>query len=399
MLHCFSVDHQNAPLHARECLAMTETQQLSWLENHRQAAIISTCNRFELITNTTTQEAYAMWEDLVGDHAADYTRCYTGRDAARHLFSVASGLESAILGEAEILGQVTTAYERALASDAGGGMLSTVFKAAIHTAKRVRTETDLSRGAVSFISVGIQEAEAVLGHSIVNVPILVIGAGEMGISVLKALTHRGASDVTLLSRTFERAQIVARSWGVKVVAAEDLRKEMARSVVIVSASSAPHTIIKAEDVAKRNVGEQVLIDLALPRDIEPSTAFLSGIHLFDLDSLQKQAESVLFERRALLPIVESLIQAELNNLWADLQAREVVPTIRKMREQVEDIRQDELDRVRRRIANADDPIAVLEEFSYRFMNKVLHQPTVALREIASQDDNFHTVTRDLFGLD
>jgi glutamyl-tRNA reductase len=399
MLHCFSVDHQNAPLHARECLAMTETQQRSWLATHQQAAIISTCNRFELITYATPDVARTMWEELVGDHAGPYTRCYTGQAAARHLFAVASGLESAILGEAEILGQVTTAYQRALDEGSAGGSISAVLKAAIHTAKRVRTETALSRGAVSFISVGIQQAEAALGYSIMDKPILVVGAGEMGASVLKALTHRGATDVTLLSRTFSRAQAVAESWGVNVVPAEKLRDYMGQSVMIVSASSAPHTIIKRADVEQRSVGEQVLIDLALPRDIDPTVTSLPGIYLFDLENLKDRAEAALTERRAILPVVDALIDEELRNFWLDFETRRVVPTIRQMRDQVEDIRQSELERVRARIANSDDPLAVLEEFSYRFMNKVLHQPTIALRQSAPQDDNFHNVTRDLFGLD
>ena len=220
MFHCRSVSHHQTPLVIREKLSLTDAQQAQWLRDHAgvEAVILSTCNRLELYAHTPSVAIVDdLWRDLLSQRGVvphdveQYTIQLTGQDAIDHLYRVSCGLESMALGEPQILGQVTHAFELAHEHDATGHALSLLFRSAIHAAKRARTETEIGGGSASVSSLGITRAEAVSG-GLKNREVLVIGAGEMAQTIVKGLSQRGVSSVTVVSRTYESARLLAEQW-------------------------------------------------------------------------------------------------------------------------------------------------------------------------------------------
>jgi len=413
MIICFSVSHNEAPLSIREKLNLTEPQLSNWLsrEINAEVAVLSTCNRLELyVSSEDPSQAGTVWADLVnatslsGENITEFTCTASGRDAASHLFRVASGLESAIIGEPQILGQVTAAFETANEHGKVGHALSLMFRSAIHAAKRVRTETHLDEGAVSFSSLGIRQSQLLYG-SLEGEHVLVIGAGEMAQSAVKALVLRGLTNVTIVSRTFERAERLAEQWGVEAKPLEAIPHLMSQSRLVFSTTSTPEPVITPEtiyDVLPSEDRALSLIDLAMPRDVHPDVNEIPGVTVFDLELLSTYIEDSLSRREQAVPEAATILEDELNHYWSDYRSREVVPTIKQIRSQAEAIRQAELERIINRLPESDeeDVQRLLEEFSHRLMNKILHQPTTALRAKAASDDGdrFTDVARDLFGL-
>ena len=411
MLHCRSISHQNTPVAVREALSLNRDQQIQWLSNLTgiEAVILSTCNRIELyVHGICASGTDALWASLLPvsmETAAPYTVKLSDYEAAHHLFQVAASLQSMALGEAQILGQVTHAYEQALAYQSCGNILSLLFRAAIHAAKRVHHETAINQGHVSVSSMGISRVEQVIG-SLADQPILVIGAGEMGQAVIKGLDRRHINaNVTLVSRTYETARQVAQEWRIHAQPITMLKDMLLQANVVFTTSSAPFPILTREDLAPIMAARQgralYIVDVAVPRDVAAGVADLPGIHLYDLDHLQHVVEENWLDRQNALPQAHAIIEAELLKFWHEYQGRAVVPTIQQLREQVDHIRAMELERVFKRLPEDEDVRALFEEFSHRFMNKVLHQPTHNLKLKAQQGSGalFDAVTRDLFGLE
>ncbi len=414
MFHCRSVNHHHTPLAVREWLSLSEAQQAQWLARHEgeQVVVLSTCNRLELYAHVgSVRQMNALWADLLGlrdvtpTSVAAHTLSLNGQEVARHLFRVACGLDSMALGEPQILGQVTRAYEQAEARGAAGAALSLLFRAAIHAAKRARTQTAIGKGAASVGSLALARAEEVVG-ALAERAVMVIGAGEMGQTIVKGLAQRGARRVTLISRTLERAQRLAADWGASARPITALGEALVEADVLFTTAGAAHVILTRDDLAPimvaRGGRRLCIVDIAMPRNVAPDVAELEGVCLHDLDTLQHTVECNLAERQASVPQVEHLIEEELAAFWSDYRVREVVPTIRLLREHAEALRQAELARVLRRLPS-DNPREkeLIEQFSHRLMNKMLHHVTRSLRERAAQDDGelFATVTRDLFGLE
>lgn len=408
MLHCYSVSHQNTPLSVREKIDFHDDQLSPWLRQSPEAVVLSTCNRVEMYT--TADDAHSLWVSLMACHGvnvhdiAPYTVRLNNFEAANHLFSVACSLRSMALGEAQILGQVTHAFELAQAEGDMGHQLSMLFRAAIHSAKRVHTETAIDVGNVSVSSLGIAKMEAELG-SLDDKSILVIGAGEMGQAVVKGLDRRQLSNVQLVSRTFETAKQIAMAWGITACPITQLKDLLAKVDVVFTTSSAPFPILSAEDItpimALRDGRDLYMVDIAVPRDIAPEVATLDGVYVFNVDDLQQVVDGNLRHREAAIPHAHQIIEEELTKFWQELESLSVVPTICQIREQANLIRQSELDRIRSKLPPEaqDDLICLLEEFSHRFMNKILHQPTHNLRTHAGQGTLVTSVARTLFGLE
>ncbi len=408
MIIGYWVSHYEAPLTVREKISLANDQQQAFAQHvaaqGAEAIVLSTCNRTEMYVNVQA-EAHAanLWQHLLSLRGmapvdvAEFTIYAVGLVAAEHLFRVSSGLESVIIGEPQILGQVTNAHELAKEQGAVAHTLSLLCRSAIHTAKRVRTETEIAKGAMSFSSLGIRRVESNLG-SIKELPVLVIGAGEMGQSVVKTLSLRGAQDVTLVSRTRSRAELVAKQWGIRTAVIAELPGLLAKSQVVFSTSSAPIAILTPDLVEPAATKSMVLVDLALPRDIHPAVEALPHVSVYDLETLTHQLEDSVAQRERAIPIAEALIAEEIKRYWVNHQTRAVVPTIKDIRSQADEIRRAELERLSNRIS--DEQAALLEEFSHRLMNKLLHHPTVALRTQAAQDngDIYADVARELFGL-
>jgi glutamyl-tRNA reductase len=414
MFHCRSVSHHRTPLATREQLSLTADQQTDWLDSHQdtEAIIVSTCNRLELYAHVSTSRRMdALWGDLllmrgmVPADVAAYTVARSGVEATQHLFRVSCGLESMALGEPQILGQIIHAHEHAHEHHTVGTALALLFRAAIHAAKRARTETHIANGSASVSSLGIARAEEINGP-LTNREILVIGAGEMAQTIVKALVQRDVTHVTVLSRTYDHASRLAEEWGVHARPVTALKEAMIAADVVFTTSSAPYTILAREDVAPimaaRPDHALCIIDIAVPRDVARDVAQIPGICLHDIDDLQHVIEENLAEREADIPAVERIIEHELTLFWRQYRARSVVPTIRQLREHAEDLRQAELSWAYNRLDPANERERQLfDQFSHRFMNKMLHHVTLNLKAKAGEDDGalFAAVARDLFGLE
>lgn len=402
MFHCYSISYHHAPLEVRERLHFSSTDLAG------EAVLISTCNRLELYTHSTNPEV--AWKQLLAQKQispevlAPYTMQLSRHDAAHHLFEVTAGLKSMALGEPQILGQVTDAFETSQRLQQSGHQLSLLFRAAIHAAKRVQTETGINTGHVSLSSLGICQLEQTLG-SLENRKILVVGAGEMGQAVIKGLDRRHLSDVTLVSRTYETARQLAEPWKIQVCPITQLKDILLQADIVFTTSSAPFPILTVQDIAPiiQNRGDLYIVDIAVPRDVEPQVGEIEGVHLYNLDDLQNVVDENRAKREEALPLARRIIDEELAKFWEASESQQVIPTIRQLRDHVEQIRQAELTRIKNRLPSEQqaEMQRLMEEFSYRFMNKVLHQPTQNLKVKATQGSGalFTSLTRDLFGLE
>ncbi|MBI5958489.1 MAG: glutamyl-tRNA reductase [Chloroflexi bacterium] len=414
MFHCRSVSHHRTPLAIRERLSLTPAQQTDWLDKRFgiEAALVSTCNRLELYAFLPADEIMDfLWNGLLAQceiSAADvapYVEASTGLEAAEHLFRVSCGLESMALGESQILGQVAQAHELAQAHNTLGTALSLLFRSALHAAKRSRSETTIGSGSASVSSLGIARAEEACGP-LADQNILVLGSGEMAEAVVKSLVQRDVRQITVLGRTAANARRLADLYQVEVRPMTDLKEALAKADVLFTTSGAPLTILAFEDVAPimqaRPDRPLCIIDIAVPRDVDPAVASIPHVDLHNLDDLQLVIEENLQERRANIPAVERIIEEELGRFWADYQARAVVPVIRSLREHAEDLRQSELAWAYNRLPpESEHERFLFEQFSHRFMNKLLHQLTQNLRTKAGQEDGalVLAVARELFGLE
>ncbi len=414
MYYCRSVSHHNTPLAIRERLNLTTQQQANWLRTRTDAetVVLSTCNRLELYAYTHSDADMKMlWHDLLAQRGVDpatiaeHTVALSGQPAARHLYRVSSGLESMALGEPQILGQVTDAYKNAHEHGAAGHMLSLLFRTAIHAAKRARAETGISNGSASVSSLGIKRAEAIAGKLSTR-EVLVIGAGEMAQTIIKGLTQRDVTNITVVSRTFENARQLAEQWDIRARPITDLKDALTAADVLFTTSSAPFTILAREDVAPvmqaRPERALCIIDIAVPRDVEPDVSELPNVCLHDMDDLQTVIADNLSERESHIPSVEQIIEEEFATFWADYQSRAVVPTIKQLRAQAEQLRQAELTRIYNRLpADCEDQRSLIEQFSHRLMNKMLHHVTRNLKARATEGDGalVAAVVRDLFELE
>lgn len=414
MFHCRSVSHHDTPLAIREQLSLTTKQQSDWLARPRNAevAVLSTCNRLELYAHgVSPQQMDGLWADLLRQRRitpgeiATFTTALSGIDAVRHLVRVSCGLESMALGEPQILGQVTQAYSQAHDHNAIGAALSLLFRAAIHAAKRARTETAIGNGSASVSSLGITHAEDTVG-SLTDKTITVLGAGEMGETIVKALVQRDARHVTVVSRTYDHARALAQAWHIHARPITELKDALTDADILFTTSSAPFMILACEDVAPimalRPDRPLCIVDVAVPRDVDPVVGMIPGVCLHDLDDLQHVIETNLAERQANIPAVERIIHEEIGAFWADYQARAVAPTIRLLREHAEHLRQSELAWAYNRLPpQCEQQRSLFEQFSHRFMNKMLHDLTRNLRAKAGEEDGalVAAVARDLFGLE
>lgn len=412
MFRVWSISHHTAALDLREQVSLTMDQQAAWLARVRdaEAVVLSTCNRLELYSFSSNADD-SLWRGLLaagGRQAGTASRHAAhaeGLAAARHLFRVCCGLESMALGEPQILGQVTRAFEQAQAQGTAGPWLSHLFRTAIHSAKRARSETAISHGGASLSSLGIRHAEQALG-ALHSRAVVVIGAGEMGETMVKALVQRGVGNITIVSRTFDTARRLAAQWEVRARPITELGEALAGADVAFTTSSAPFTILTVADLApimaRRPDRPLCLVDLAVPRDVAPDVTQVPGVCLYDLDDLQGAIDASREAREGQVPAVERIIEEELAAFWAEHQARAVAPTIRDLRARAEELRQAELSRIYSRLPDDDAQArALFDQFSHRFMNKLLHQLTHNLKSRATGEDGLllAAVARDLFGLE
>ncbi len=379
-----------------------------------ELAILSTCNRTELIArvNCPGLDARTLLTDLLAmirgtDKTIfeDHLYLHTGLDAANHLCRVAAGLDSQILGEPQILGQVTHAFMAATEAKTIGPALTELFRTAIRCGKRARSETAISQNPVSTSSMAVAQAEAILGD-LAQRQHLIIGAGEMGHLALKVLRARGVTNIALANRSRARAEALAAEGGLLVYGLDELETAVCQTDVVISATSAAqplltHPLIETV-MQQRPERPLILLDIAVPRDIDPAVRQIANVHLFDADELKQSLDEALAARQKEIPAIEAIIEAELKILSATLRGLTVRPVIVDLRHKAEAIRQQELNRTLRNLGDIDPAtMAHLQHFSRALVNKLLHEPTLRLRDRAVDDKAavYANTVRDLFGLE
>jgi glutamyl-tRNA reductase len=424
-MHILSIglNHTTTPVHLRERLAFSEEQVRAALARQSHAddeigvrsfaemLIVSTCNRIEIFT-TSSHKSFAGLEAFLADArgvpvSEFHTHLYRHADAeaVRHLFKVAAGLDSLVLGEPQILGQVTHALELARGMGATGPLLSRLFQAAIHAGKRVRTETTISRSpaSVSSLAAGLCERSV---QDLRSAHIVILGAGEMAELAVEALRNRGAGKLTVVNRTLERAHSLADRWNAAADTFENLESILVQADILISSTGAPHTIIHYEMVeaamAQRTGRPLLLVDIAVPRDIDVAVAGLPNVLLHDIDHLNAHLEQSLARRAAEIPQVELILTEEVDKFLDYFHSLDMLPLITGMREQAEVIRRGELAKTLRRLPDLTDAERErVEALSQALVNKLLDSPTRRLRAEVScpHAPEYATVTRTLFGLE
>ena len=420
-MHIFSIglNHTSASIQLRERLAFTEDQiraSLSRLAcghlsgNITEMIILSTCNRIEIYA-VSNQEIFPELEIFLSEARtvirAEFTPHLSHRqdlDAARHLFNVAAGLDSQVIGEPQILGQIVSALELSRGQNMTGPVLNRLFQSAVHAGKRARTETGISRNPASVSSLAATLAEREV-PSIAGTQVVILGAGEMAELAVEALRKRGANRILVVNRTLERAHVIADRWNAQVTTFENLEEALASADILIASTGAPHTILTVEMIEKvmqaRGQRPLVLIDIALPRDIDPEAATCPHVRLYDIDSLNAKLEGALAERMAEVPQVRSILEEETLVFAEYMQSLEMIPIITDIRQQAESIRQELLEKTLRRLPDlTDSERKRIEAMTQAMVKKILQEPTNRLRAEAScpHAPEYATVARTLFGL-
>jgi len=326
-------------------------------------------------------------------------------EAVAHLLRVAAGLDSAVLGEPQILGQVTEAYAVARQHGTAGKILSRLFQTAIHAGKRAHTETAIGHNPASIASVAINLISETI-HYLPAAKIMVLGAGEMAELAVEALRKRGASQIVVVNRTLGRAEELARRWDGQAAALEMLLELLPDTDIVFTSTGAPHTVIQATMVEKAMKGRPnrplVFMDIAVPRDVDADVNKIPGVRLYDMDTLSEQLETCLAQREAEVPQVTDILSEEYIDFMDYLATLDVVPLIVEMRRQANTIRQSELEKMIRRIPDLPPKAEQhIEALTKSIVNKILHSPTARLREEANGPNavDYANITRELFGLD
>jgi len=418
-LLALGVSHKTAPLDLRERLSLTEGRAVSALRELtaaagiHEAAAISTCNRTELYLIASdaveaestalgmlTRQAEIRPTELLG-----HLYSLRAGDAARHLLRVTAGLDSMIVGEAEIQGQVKRAYELSMVEGATGPILNRLFRGALGAGGRAREETGISEKGVSIPSVAVELARRALGD-LSERRVLVVGAGETAELVARALVARGVHTVFVANRHYDRAIGLAQRFDGSAVRFEELPEQLAQADIVVTATNSPHHIVERDDLAQvmasRPERPLLAIDIAVPRDIEPACREIAGVSVHDIDDVQTIVERNTSGRESEAKRAEHIIEAELDRFERWLGLQEVVPTVSALREHGDEV-------VRRVLAEnegrweslSDADRERVKKMAEAIASRLLHEPTLRIRRSACSGESYYFISalRELFGLD
>ncbi len=407
------VSHHGAPLDVRERLAYRTSEvhgvldRVRAMADVRESVLLSTCNRTELYVVEGEQPAapaiWSLYAERLGNDASGFGYVRRDRDAIAHLFRVVSGMDSLVVGEAQIHGQVRDAWEAS--RSASGTVLNRLFQTALLVGGRVRSETALGHGAMSVSSAAVQLAKKIFG-SLVGKRAMVLGAGEMAELALASLQAEGVRAAIVANRTFERAQALAALYGATAVHYEEAWTALADVDVLLCSTASPHIVVGAERVrdglARRGDRPLCILDIALPRDVDPAVAEMDNVFLYDLDDLRAVVSASLERRHRELPAAEQVIVAEVEKYWQWVAGLAAVPVVTQFRDEMNRVRERELESALRRLGDlTPEQRAAVEHFSQSLMNKFLHEPTVRLRAAAANGRGLGVVdaARYLFALD
>jgi glutamyl-tRNA reductase len=397
-LFAFGMNHHTAPLAVREQVTFhaenleAALRDLVAHESVREAAIISTCNRTEVYCSTHEPiraiDWLARFHHLKAPVLEPFLYTLPRELAVTHAFRVASGLDSMVIGEPQILGQMKDAVKSAEHAGTLGTVLHKLFQSTFSVAKEVRTQTDIGASSVSMAAAAIKVAERIY-PSIAGQKILFVGAGEM---IELCSTHFAAKqprEMTFANRSIERGEQLASRFQGRVITLNDLPEQLPLHDIVVTCTASTLPILGKGMIERalkaRRHRPILMIDLAVPRDVEAEVAELDDVFLYSVDDLGKIVQEGLDTRHAAVTQAEAIINANVHAFMHWLENRELVPTIRALRDQAERMRRHELERAARMLAKGDDPAKVLEQLSHSLTNKFLHAPTHALNRAQTQD--------------
>ena len=412
------LNHRTVPLDLLERMTVPASRlpkalaDLTSREHINEAVVLSTCNRIEVyvlaekfhgayqdIRNFFAEVSHVAPEEF-SDHL---TSLYDG-DAARHLFSVASGLDSAVLGEHEILGQVRKSWETASTEGAVGPVLNTLFRHSLEVGKRVRTETAISRNITSVSQAAVAMATERLG-GLGGRQVLIVGAGEMGEGLARALHGGGVAGIRVANRTWDRAVEVAGRLGGEPVRLDDLPHHLAEVDVLLTSTGASAAILEHGDLAsvvgERHGRELLVVDIAVPRDVDPTAGEIEGVTLLDMDDLREFADVGIRERQREVAAVHAILDVELDRYVDESTARSVAPLVASLRARGDLVRSGELQRLVARLGDLDDRQRdAVETLAAGIVGKLLHEPTVRLKDATgtARGERLAEALRDLFDL-
>jgi len=407
-VNILGINHKTAPVALREKVAFTEDRLGAALLTLRQelgvaeALILSTCNRTEVYwSGTASGSELSQWlERHHGNNLDLAASVYVHQEsrAVEHTFSVASGLDSMVLGEVQILGQLKDAYRIAQESGSTGPILNKLFQAAFSAAKRVRTETRIGANAVSLASATVSLARRVYEDLSAH-NVLLVGAGDMNALTARHFMSAGVKRMVIANRTFEKARALADELNAHAAPLTDLDKELAEADIVISCTASAEPLI-----AKRAVEAAIrvrrrrpifMVDMAVPRDIDPEVAELEDVYLFSIDDLQQLVNENIQQREVAAGGARLLINEEVARFLAESRAQDAGPAIRALRQQADGIRQQTVEQARRMLAAGKTTDEVIEYLANTLTNRLLHAPTQALRQAAESADLAlaETVTR------
>jgi glutamyl-tRNA reductase len=396
-LSVIGVSHDTAPVEVREQFSQTPEDLAATLRAiHLSAAecvVLSTCNRFELYYLAGRQHdpmpmlRNALGRELAGLEA--YTYHHEDLAAARHLFRVAAGIDSLVLGEVQILGQVQRSWQAAHEEGVVGPVLSQLFHRAVTLGKRVHGDTSISKRPASVSYAAVTLARQIFGRELSDRRVAIIGTGEIGEGVARCLFEHGLHATVVAHRQVERARNVARRYDAEIATWEELPDCLAQADVVISSTAAPHIVLQYEHISRavRKRGDRplYLIDLAVPRDIDPTAAKLPGVHLHNIDDLHAVVSSSLAERRTALPQIEAMIDAETARFSEWLKARAIVPIIKDLQAHADEVTRSELEWALPKLEGLTPrERQVVEALAARIAGKLLHGPIQLLKSQAAQ---------------
>jgi len=380
------------------------------LSSIQEAVVLSTCNRVEIYVNA---KDIASAEDDIRRFLSEFHSIeigllknalyfYSGLDAVRHIFRVAASLDSMVVGEPQILGQIKDAFEFALGKKTTGVLLNKLMKKAISVAKRIRTETKISENAVSISFAAVELAKKIF-EDITEKSCLLLGAGEMAELAAKHLVSNGVKEIIVANRTFETGCRLAEEFSGRAVRFEDFLKEMIRSDIVLCSTGAPtYVVTKAQmhSVMKERKQKPVfIIDISVPRNIDPEINTLDNVFLYDVDDLQGVVDSNKQERKKEAERAEKIIEEEIETFKKWLSSLDAVPTIVALRERAETIKKEELERFLNKFPQIDEgQKKAVEYMASAIVNKLIHPPTVALKEDSEDKDVLIAMIKRLYGI-
>jgi len=413
-IHVAGVNHSTTPIEIRERLAVSNDRladALSLLREHvSQGLILSTCNRIEVYSVTETSDSaqpgidfFKAWASISDVDLSRYVYCHRNEAAVRHLFRVASGLDSMIIGEFEILGQVKNSLEEANKARMVEQPLRTLFHQALRVGRQVREKTGISKNALSVSSVAVELAAKAIGD-LPRCKALVIGTGEAGRLVAKALKERGVAQITTTSRSYEKASAMAKTLGGSSVDIGSLGQELTGCDIAISCTGAPHLILDLktlETVMSARVNKPlVIIDIAVPRDVDPEVGRLSSVFLYDIDDFTHISERNRRQREAETRKAMEIIESEVKRFSSAWQTMEVKPVISSLVGKAEAIRQAQLKSTLKKLRRlSTEERQSLEAMTQAIVQKILHDPIQRLKKDVDDRDDYIRLVAELFRLD